>query len=717
MKRFLIFAVAALVLLVGGWVGVYDYGLYIDFRPDEQARAVFQTDGRLMQVRLEDGSFGAMNIRAVELSGSMPGHHATQCAPGEEDYLRWMEQIGEMGANAVQTASLMDDEFYNALYAYNTAHDAPLYLIQGISVSDEANYGEKDAYADDFYGSLVRDGKRAVDIIHGRRNLNVAQSGAGGRYRADVSPWTLGYLVGSEWNDDTVAYTDHSVSRPESYTGKYFATGENASRFEALLADVMDTMVSYEADKYKEMRLIAFANDPSNDPFEYSTEYARQLPKFSRIDAEHIRAQGGYGGFFAAYRLDNSCSDCLSLFSVDQREALSDIIAGIDTEGAYDGYLELLGKYHKLPVYVMGYGFSTSRGVAEAKQGPLSEQEQGEELVRVWREALDGGLAGVCISSWQDTWERRTWNTAFATVLTRTPYWHDLQGVGQNRGLLAFAPGKEESVCILDGNPSEWGEEDVVASADGRTLSLRFDPEGVYLMIRGENLADESLYLPIDISGQVGSFVCGQPPLTFDRQADFVLCLEGEAGGRFLVQERYHAVWENYGYEINRVNPFENPPSREGDAFALSAMAADADIMLSARDLIDIEAGRKKAPGSLVLWETGRLRCGNGDPQAKDYDSLADLCYGAGCVEVRIPWLLLNVADPSQMQIHQDYYDYYGVSTEPAQGLWIGLGDGQDGEISLNFVELTGWNDRLEWRERLKASYFIVRQAWKGEAE
>lgn len=717
MKRFLIFAVAILALCVGGWVGVYYYGLYIDFRPDMQVQAAFRVNGRDMLRRLGDGSYEEMDIRAVELSASMPGHPASECAPEEEDYLRWLEQIGEMGANTVQIDTLLDDSFYDALYCYNTTNDVPLYLFQGISVSDRANYGGADAYADDFYGKLIRDGKLAVDIVYGRRNIDTTQSGAVGHYRADVSDWTIGYLVGYEWNDDTVAYTDHSVSRPSAYVGRYFATTQGASRFEALLADVMDEIVSYESDKYKEQRLIAFANDPSNDPFVYSSEYARQLPKFSSIDAEHLMVQGGYEGFFAAYRLYDFCDDCLSYFSQEQTVALGDLVESIDRTGAYGGYLALLGGYHDLPVYVMSYGFSSSRGITDVGKEPLSEQEQGERLVQVWREACDCGLAGVCISSWQDVWERRTWNTAFATVLTRTPYWHDLQAAGQNQGLMAFMPGGEESVCVLDGDPSEWREEDVVLDSGGRKVSLRYDAEAVYLMIRGGNPEQEALYLPIDLSGQVGSFTCLEPQLNFNRQADFVLCLEGAKQSSLLVQERYLALRENYGYEINGEDPFQNPPSREGESFVPAAMAVDRNILLSAEELLAVNAGRGRTPNSLAAWETGYLREGCGDPLAEDYDSLAALCYGEDCVEVRIPWLLLNVADPSLMQIHQDYYVHYGISTEQARELWIGLGDGQGGEITLSPVELSGWNDQLEWRERLKASYSVVQEAWKEAAE
>ena len=34
---------------------------------------------------------------------------------------------------------------------------------------------------------------------------------------------------------------------------------------------------------------------------------------------------------------------------------------------------------------------------------------------------------------------------------------------------------------------------------------------------------------------------------------------------------------------------------------------------------------------------------------------------GDGFVEIKIPWQLLNFADPTKMYIHDDYYEVYGV--------------------------------------------------------
>lgn len=56
--------------------------------------------------------------------------------------------------------------------------------------------------------------------------------------------------------------------------------------------------------------------------------------------------------------------------------------------------------------------------------------------------------------------------------------------------------------------------------------------------------------------------------------------------------------------------------------------------------------------------ETGRLRYGNGNPESPVYDSLADVPVSPStdAIEVRIPWLLLNVSDPSRRRRLGDFW-------------------------------------------------------------
>ena len=67
-----------------------------------------------------------------------------------------------------------------------------------------------------------------------------------------------GIYLGVEWEDTTVAFTDHMQEERDSYEGKYMRTTEEATPFEAMLAQVGDKIIEYETEKYSSQRLIAF---------------------------------------------------------------------------------------------------------------------------------------------------------------------------------------------------------------------------------------------------------------------------------------------------------------------------------------------------------------------------------------------------------------------------------------------------------------------------
>lgn len=264
-------------LLLAAWYLVYVEGVYLSPAVSQSLSVPFAAQGKALTHREDNGRYTPFTMRCVEISASMPGAYASEYAATDEDYLRWLEAIADMGANTVKVRTIMDDDFYNALYTYNTTQEVPLYLLQQIPVSDAANYGSEDAFADVFLGNLLEDCHTAVDVIHGRKTIPLPSRGNGsGHYSHDLSPWVLGFVVGDTWSADTIAYTDHSSLHTEPYAGTYFSATADASPFEWVLAQAMDTLAAYETQKYAAQRPIGFSSGPDTDFLVYDENYALQ---------------------------------------------------------------------------------------------------------------------------------------------------------------------------------------------------------------------------------------------------------------------------------------------------------------------------------------------------------------------------------------------------------------------------------------------------------
>ena len=115
-------------------------------------------------------------------------------------------------------------------------------------------------------------------------------------------------------------------------------------------------------------------------------------------------------------------------------------------------------------------------------------------------------------------------------------------------------------------------------------------------------------------------------------------------------------------------------------------------------------------------YETGKLTYGNANPDSEDFNSLADFIFSGDYVEIRLPWQLFNFANPSEMMIHDDYYLHYGVEYIQIDEMYVGITDSAHKEYRINMESfpLKGWGKKVTYHERLKESYYIIRDYWTG---
>lgn len=706
MKKFITICLVIVVCVILGDILFYKFGVFIDFNPQKQPDSFVKVEGKKILLR-KNNEYSEFEIRGVDLGAGIPGHFATDYAIDKETYFRWFKMIQEMGANTIRVYTILHDDFYDAVYEYNVNNENPLYVIHGLWVNDYVLYSHHDAYDKEFIGNLLNDSKILVDVLHGNRRISLNEEYGNGNYKHDISNWVLGYIIGVEWESVTVAYTDNEEKEKNQYIGKYMYTTDEATPFEAMLAEVGDKLIEYESTKYKKQRLVAFSNWPTTDPIDYSENIAEFFNKCSKVDVEHIKLTDKViSGTFASYHIYPYFPDYMNFY--ENKNEFIDDKGNINT---YRRYLEVLNQHHTIPVIISEYGVPSSRGLARQdkntcrNQGGISEQQQGEAILECYSDIKESGCSGSILFMWQDEWSKKTWNTIHAVNLEKIPYWSDYQTNEQCFGLLSFDPGVEKSVCYVDGDISEWNEDDAVSHNDDIRVSMKYDEKFVYFMVNKKGLKEtDKIYIPIDTTQKTGSNYCNNNQMKFERNADFVICIDGKENSRIIVQDRYDTIRAMFCYETEAKDAYVDKPDKNSDNFN--------SIRLLLQTTTALEQNKENV--LVDTYETGKLTYGNANPESENFNSLADFCINGDYIEIKLPWLLLNFSNPSEMMIHDDYYEKYGVEEIQIDRMYVGIGTEENKEqrIKMEAFELQGWGQNVTYHERLKESYYIIKEAW-----
>lgn len=689
MKKFIILITSILVTVFLLFISIYVFGFYIN--TSKKVLSFTSNDSENIYVNGEK-----FIVKGVNLGSGIPGYYATDFHIDKKTYKRWFKQIQEMGANTIRVYTILSPDFYDAFYEYNKNNKNPLYLIHGVWVDDYILNSKNDATV--FKDDLLDDSKVVIDIIHGRKYLYENGKYSSGLYTKDISKWVLGYIIGVEWEDVTVSYTDNKYDNYK-YEGKYLSTKEDTTPFVNMLAYIGDNVISYESKKYGNQRLVAFSNWPTTDPFDYDEEITNFFSKCAKVDVEQIEFNDNFiGGTFASYHVYPYYPAYL-LYEKSYNKYI-DKYGRINT---YEDYLIRLNEHHTIPVLISEFGVSTGRGMAQQdentnyNQGNMNENEQGKALVSMYNSIMYAGSAGAIVFTWQDEWFKRTWNTMQNVNLNFTPYWSDVQTNEQYFGLLSFDPGHDKSISYIDGDISEWNVNDIVVDDKNKQLFMKYDEKYIYIMANIKNISNQKIYIPIDITPNSGSKKTNISSNLFNRDVDFLIEIDGKDNSRMYVHEYYDALNAVYSENITGKNIYFNPPKKDSNIFNKINLILKTDAFSQSN--------------TSELFETGKLKYGNGNPENKDFDSLADFIINNDIIELRIPWQLLNFSNPSKMMIHDDYYKNYGITEMNIDKLYIGLGY-EDEKIDLKKFNLEEWNKNVTYHERLKQSYFILKDYW-----
>ena len=222
MKKYLIIVVSCMaVLLTLNELYFYNGDFYLPV--SSKITCISKAEDGLLY--LDEGSgFEEFDLKGVNLGMGKPGHFAADLAITKEEYLRWFQQIQEMGANVIRIYTIANPEFYEAFYEYNLHRPSPLYLIHGVWVSEDLMNSSYSALDESFYLPFLESCKDTVDVIHGRFKQRTNQHLLPNHYQWDISPWLYGYILGTEWKGDLVVFTNDCLPQAEQFQGEYLYT-------------------------------------------------------------------------------------------------------------------------------------------------------------------------------------------------------------------------------------------------------------------------------------------------------------------------------------------------------------------------------------------------------------------------------------------------------------------------------------------------------------
>ncbi len=662
----------------------------------------------------ENGDWKQMFMRGVNIGATEPGLFPGDLTISYDTYYRWFGYISEMNCNCIRIYTLMPPQFYQALGDFNKKAKNKLYLYQGIWVNEEDIERLSDTYAENekILNDFTTDAVNLVNVIHGKAKIAETAGEAYGTYNTDVSPWLVGWIIGIEWDPNFVINTNNQHPDKKDYDGKYLYT-QTASPFEAFLCRVGDALIKHEAETYKFQVPLAFSNWITTDPLTHPNEPHFDEDK-TTVNTENVKCRNFGPGMFASYHIYPYYPDSLN-YQEDYLEYTDDS-GKVNT---YEAYLEDLKLAHTMPIIVAEFGIPTSRGMGHESvmgynQGMVDETAQGAMLIDMLGSIENAKYAGGIVFTWQDEWFKRTWNNVMFDIADRRPYWSNIQTTEQCFGLLAFDPGKESMAAYIDGDVSEWKNTQPTVTTEQGKLYIKSDERYLYIMLDAGNydFEKDTLLIPINTIADQGNLKAAQYNAEFDTAADFLIYINGKNNSHIYV-DRYYDAFNYYFLESKKLSDIkaeENAGVKNSGMFDIMRLCYGYNLTVKGTNQVVPDKA----------YETGKLRYGNGNPEADDYKSLSDFYFKNGKLEIRIPWQLLNVMDPSGKQQISDFRKTQVISPQAYQSFDFGFAY-RTGTESLKITlggsyEYNGWNTPT-WHERLKPAYYELQNYFKKFTE
>ncbi len=600
-------------------------------------------------------------IKGTNLGVAVPGTQPGELAASREQYQNWFERIKEIGYNTIRTYTLHYPRFYEELAGYNISHpQSPLLLFQGIWLDESVD--------PNLYNQTVSFDlgiQEVINCVHGNETILHRFGRAYGTYTADISQWVIGYIIGREVYPYEISETNLANASVSSFVGDFFSITD-CSPAEAWICGRMDEVVTYENEQYATQRPVSFSSWPTLDPITHPTEVTRPDSEEDdeSVDLSKVDGTNADAGFFVSYHAYPYYPDFIS----DD----PGYITYSDEYGpnSYLGYLnDLKSHYENIPLIVGEFGVPTSWGSAhsahsEMHHGSIPEELQGVYTIRMLENLEAAGLGGGMQFSWIDEWFKQAWITNPLSDAARRHVWHNVMNPEQNFGVIEFVPEQKVKTSIGSfgtGLPVS----EIKASADMAYFNIGL------LMNTGDYL-NEDFWIAIDTYDQtVGeSILPGGTNLTVDgstMRAEFALNFSLADTIAYLYVTK---AYDTYGIkQMNRLDTI------------VSTITDGADWNL-VKWIVNYSSGEFQNTGILDIT-----------PNSESAHFDTGISWNSDSVTIRIPWTLINYADPSQKEV--TYYTSQMTNNEIEVLTRYKISDG----IALTVVggEQKSQSSRFSW--------------------
>jgi tetratricopeptide (TPR) repeat protein len=453
---------------------------------------------------------------------------------------------------------------------------------------------------------------------------------------------------------------------------------------DAWMAKTVEEIVAYETETYRAQRPVAYTNWPTLDPLEHPSETTadqevaiRQAlgetpavrPREYENDAIHLDAtlvsptELFPAGYFASFHAYPYYPDFMIL---SDRYAASASTLG---PSRYFGYLQELKAHHgDMPVVISEYGVPASLGNAHLQpegmhHGGLTEAQMAEANRRLTLELAESGMAGGAIFAWIDEWFKQNWVALeFELPQDRNRLWYNRLDAEQHYGMWAVEAAPPFAGASLDERLAEWRAVEPLYRTPELTVRASHDAAYLWLLVEapGLTLADTT-WVGFDVirpdaggfrwPGSVGERLPVGVEFVLRATGDDVRVLADPPSNPFRLDEVGQG---GRGLTGNRV-AFDDPPAglfhaRVEQRFNLPYYTEPNDdgVYDSLRVVVNRRRFASDSTEYLAAgYDRGIL------PRGLAPDGFWERSGDGSVLEVRIPWLLINVTDPSSRTVLQ----------------------------------------------------------------